>query len=112
MPVPYLAGALRGWTTATTVRLITKTVVNHKIVQTQTDTVLNINRQPVPSANVDEKPEEQRTWKWWAIIVQEGPLLKTDDQIIIGGLRFLIKKASDWSESGFQKYECIEGGQA
>lgn len=111
MAVPYLAGALKGWTTKTSVILITQSVVNHQTTEAETATILDINRQPVPAARVNQKPEEQRTWKWWSFIIKQGPLLKTDDIIIIDSIRYRIKSSSNWSESGFTKYEAIEDYQ-
>lgn len=109
MPVPYMANTLRGWTKVTAVKLITQSVVDHKTVKTETDAKLDINFQPMPAAKVNRKPEEERTWKWWSIIIKRGPLLKTNDRIIRpSGQVFKIEQASDWSESGFTKYEAIE----
>ena len=113
MPVPYMAGALRGWTKPTVVKLITQTVVDHETVETPTDITLDVNFQPMPAATVNRKPPEQRTWKWWSIIVKKGQLLKTDDIIITASSqRFKIQSANDWSESGFTKYEAIEDYEA
>ena len=109
MPVPYMAGALRGWTRKTNVLVITQSVVNHQTVESSSPKTLDINFQPMPAAKVNRKPEEQRTWLWWSIIIKRGPILKTDDIIVrASGQRFRIQSANDWSESGFTKYEAIE----
>lgn len=109
MAVPYLAGALKGWTKKTSVKVVTQSVVDHKTINTTSDKILDINFQPMPAAKVNRKTEEQRTWSWWSIIIKKGPLLKTDDIIIrSSGQRFKIESANDWSESGFTKYEAIE----
>jgi hypothetical protein len=111
MAVPYLAGALKGWTTKTSVTTIVQTVVNHQTVETETATTLDINRQPMPAAKVNKKPEEERTWKWWSFIVKQGPLLKSNDKIVIDSITYRIMSANNWSESGFTKYEAIEDYQ-
>ena len=110
MAVPQMAGALRGWVKPTTINIITQTVVNHKTVDTPSTVKLKINFQPMPAATVNRKPEEQRTWIWWSIIIRDRTtLLKTDDIIVRpDGLRFKIQSAKDWRESGFSKYEAIE----
>lgn len=111
MAVPYMKNTLRGWVKPTSVKLVIQSVINHKTVSTETSTILKLNKQPLKASIVERKPPEQRTWKWWSIIVKDGILLKTDDVIIIAGLRYKIQSARDWTESGFQKYEAIEGYQ-
>lgn len=110
MSVPYVGGALKGWTRKTPVKIVTQTVVQHQTVQSTKDATLNINFQPMPAAKVNRKPEEQRTWKWWSIFIAGTSVkLETDDIIIRpSGQRFRIQSANDWTESGFSKYEAIE----
>ena len=110
MPVPYMGNTTKGWTKKTPVKLVTQSVVNHQTSESTKDTTLNINFQPMPAATVNRKPEEQRTWIWWSIIIRDkSVILKTDDKIIRPtGQRFKIQSAKDWRESGFSKYEAIE----
>ena len=103
-----MARTLRGWVRNTNVRIITQSVVDFESAEAETDTVLKINKQPVPTEKVTQLPEYDRAWKWWSFIVQAGPLLKIDDIIEISGVGYRIKEISDWSESGFQKYKAIE----
>jgi len=114
MPVPYLGGALKGWTRKTTVKVIVQSVVNHETVETPTEKPYPANFQPMPPAKVARKPEEQRTWKWWSVIIRDRTvLLKTDDRIIDAeGFIYKIQQASDWRTSGFTKYEAIEDFEA
>ena len=111
--VPYMANTLNGWTSETPVEVLTQTLVNHKTdyITDPNITTLDLNKQPTPQTKVDRKPLEQRAWKWWSVIVKEGPLLKVDDVIIIDNIRYKIQGISNWSESGFQKYECTEDYQ-
>ena len=110
MPVPYLGGALRGWTRRTKIKVISQSVINHKTVETESEITADINFQPMPSFQVNRKPEEQRTWSWWSIIIRNPVvILKTDDIIIKpSGQRFRVQSGNDWRESGFSKYETIE----
>lgn len=109
MPVPYLAGALKGWTTKRGCKVITKSIVDFEVSESESDITVDVNIQPMPAATVNRKPEEQRTWKWWSMIIKsDSVLLKTDDIILIGTQRFKVQSANDWRESGFSKYETIE----
>lgn len=110
MPVPYLGNAIKGWTRLTDVKIVTQSIVNHLKVESTEDATLDINFQPMPDFKVNRKPEEQRTWIWWSIIIKNpSVILKTDDIIIRpSGQRFRIQSGNDWTESGFSKYEAIE----
>lgn len=110
MPVPYLGNAMKGWTRKTDIKIVTQSIVDHQTTESTADANLDINFQPVPAFKVNRKPEEQRTWKWWSIIIKNPTvILKTDDIIIRPtGQRFRIQSGNDWTESGFSKYEAIE----
>lgn len=109
MPVPYLAGALRGWTRKIQFKIVTKTVANNRVSKTTETVTLNCNLQPMPQQRVNKKPEEQRSWRWWSLIVKEGPILKPDDTVTDPYSRtFTIMGVNDWTESGFQKYEAVQ----
>jgi len=110
MPVPYLGGALKGWTRKTNITIITQSVVDHETVESESTISYPANLQPMPAAKVNRKPEEQRTWKWWSVIIRDKTLLLSTDDIIKvdSGKKFRIDQASDWRESGFTKYEAIE----
>jgi hypothetical protein len=112
MKPPYIAGALKGWTAKLTVMFITKTVVDHRVQEVKTSAVVDINYQPMPPAQVARKPEEQRTWIWWTLIIKgQAPLLKTDDTVSVNGLNFRIQNARDWRTSGASIYEAIQDFQ-
>lgn len=108
MAVPNLANAVRGWTQRRTIQIVSKPVVNHQVVETRSDVTLDINLQPMPAQEVVRRPEDQREWKWWNVIIRRGPLLNIDDVLIADGIDYRIVKVHNWSESGFQKYEAIE----
>lgn len=110
MPVPQLQGAVKGWTRMTTVEIQTQSVVNHKTVEIFQNVTRPMNFQPMPPAQVARKPEEQRTWTWWSVIIRDRTLLlKTDDKIVDSyGRTFRVEKANDWRTSGFTKYEAVE----
>ena len=110
MPVPYLGNALKGWIKKTNITIISQSVVDHEVVEAETPKTYQANFQPMPAAKVNRKPEEQRTWKWWSvIIIDKIVLLETDDIIQDdSGKKFRIEQANDWRESGFTKYEAVE----
>lgn len=82
MPVPYLGNVLKGWAKKTKITVITQTVVDHETVESKSDNVYLANFQPMPAAKVNRKPEEQRTWKWWSVIIKDKTVLFSTDDII------------------------------
>lgn len=110
MAVPNLRRAVRGWVKTQTAQVTTQSIVNHRPTETTSSITAKMNFQPMPPAQVNRKPEEQRTWKWWSIIIQSKTvLLKTDDIIVDeNGLSLRVEKANDWRTSGFSKYEARE----
>lgn len=112
MKPPYIEGALKGWTAELLVTFVMKTVVDHQVTDVTTSAVVDINYQPMPPAQVARKPEEQRTWIWWTLIIKgPAPLLKTDDMVSVNGLNFRIQNARDWRTSGASIYEAIQDFQ-
>ena len=106
--VPYLATAIRGWTQKRQVELVTQTVVSHVPTESRVTTQLDINIQPTPAQEVIRRPEDQRSWKYWTLIVREGPVLDIDDVAVVESISYRITHVHNWSESGFQKYQAIE----
>jgi hypothetical protein len=112
MRVPYLGGALKGWTAPTPVRDVTQTVVDHEVVEIATDLTLDMNAQPMPPSQVNRKPEEQRTWLWWTFIIRgsvPSTVLKVDSVVFLKGKTFRVQSGlRDWTTSGFSICEAIE----
>lgn len=112
MSIPNVSGALRGWTKKIPVIIIFQEIVDHKKVESESPAVkLEINLQPMPFEQIEKKPEEQRSWKWYSLWVRFGALLKTDDKIIIENVKYRIMKSGNWRDGGYQFYEVIEDYQ-
>lgn len=108
-PFPDVSGALRGWTNRTGVRIITKEVQSHKVVETAIRTQANMILQPMPSQQVNRKPTEQRSWRWWSLWVDcEFQRLEVDTVIVMDGISYRIEKVDDWQQGGFRHYEAVE----
>lgn len=109
MAVPNVSGAIRGWTKKQEVRLVTKTVVNAKVTQTATTIILNMNLQPLQPEKVNRKPEDQRAWKWFSILVKSGyQKMDIDNVVIVSGIPYRIESVQNWETSGYVRYEAHE----
>lgn len=113
MAVPNMSDVLVGWTKKRTMRVITKNFVNGKRSDTPVEVVLPINIQPMPTREIDRKPEGQRNWIWWTLLVRDKNFLfKPDDLFILGTAQYRVEKINDWRESGYSKYEVREDYQS
>lgn len=108
--IPNMRNTMRGWTKPYEVLIITFGIDSDRGTRTQiaNPMTLQINKQPTPANKVQRRPSEQWSWKWWSLIVIDGPRLQNDDAIVIDGMRYRIEEVSDWSESGFMKYQTVE----
>jgi uncharacterized repeat protein (TIGR02543 family) len=109
MAMPNVSGALTGWTKNKQVLIVTKSVVNNLVQQIAAVKIINMNIQPLQAWKVNRKPEEQRTWNWYSILVKVGqPQLEIDSIIIVDGIAYRIDSIQPWSESGYVRYEATE----
>ena len=115
MSIPNVSGALRGWTKKTTVKVVTKKIVNYRTVEDTTDATLDLMITPMGPERVARKPEEQRSWAWYVAHIKSlsGMVpLKLDDKIIMpSGKTYRVQGPSDWSMAGFYAYEMAEDYQ-
>jgi hypothetical protein len=111
MGIPKVSGALKGWTKKRTVIIITQNVVDHDVVEVETPITLSINIQPLPATILNQKTEEERSWKWFSLWIKGSTVLENQDIAIIDGVRYRVMKNSDWSPAGYTNYEVKEDFQ-
>ena len=107
MSMPNVRNVLKGWTKRQTAYVIRKQNVDFEVVELIENKPLRIMAVPMPPEKVMKKPEGQRSWKWFTVFTYSSLKLNTDDKII-ADKTYLIMSKSDWSESGFLSYDCIE----
>lgn len=109
MSIPRVSSALRGWTKKRTVKIIEKTVVNYLTVYRAEIVRLDIFLAPLQPEKIRRKPEEQRAWKWYDVVIKAGARqLKIDDRIEVGGVVYVIDSVQPWDEGGYRRYEATE----
>jgi hypothetical protein len=110
MPFPNVSNALNGWTRRVSARVVTKSIVDHRVVETVADATMDIVLQPMPAQEVNRKPEEQRSWKWWSLWVKAGQQeLDIDDVVVVDGVGYRVSKINDWTQGGYRSYDAVEG---
>lgn len=109
MSIPYVANAFRGWTKKRACRVITKSVIAHRVQLTAREKTFDIMVAPLQPEVIARKPEEQRSWKWWSILTKSSnPLLSVEDQIVVDGITYVINSVDPWNEAGFRHYEATQ----
>jgi hypothetical protein len=112
MAVPYLAGALKGFTKNRTIKIIAKTPApgGKRVYSVVAEDEYQINIQPTAARTVDRKPQEERSWSWWSIILKDNTVYFANGTRFVDeyGKQYKIQSGRDWRESGFTKYEAIE----
>lgn len=109
MSIPNVSGALRGWTKKRNVRIIEKTVINYLTTYRAEIVCLDLFIAPLQPEKIRRKPEEQRSWKWYGIVIKSGKReLKINDQIQVAGIVYVIDSVQPWDEGGYRRYEATE----
>ena len=109
MSVPIVSGAFRGWTKRREVRIVTKTVVDHLVQSIAQIVMMDIMIQPLQPEKINRKPEEQRSWKWFSIIMKARNIeLPIDSQVWVDGIAYKIESRQPWTEAGYRRYEATQ----
>lgn len=109
MSIPNVSGAFRGWTKRRAVRIVTKQTVNYLIQQIAELVTMDIMISPLKAEEVNRKPEEQRSWKWYSFLVKGNTReLPIDSQLLVDGLAYRIESRQPWKEAGYRRYHATE----
>ena len=108
MKLPNMKKTLRGWTQWFSVTIRTQKLINHVLDWETSSARIKANLQPIPQTKIDKKVGEERTWKWWTLVIEIGQLLKSQDQIIIKEKKYKIMSVGDYNDYGFRSYEVVE----
>jgi hypothetical protein len=108
MSIPRVGHVVKGWTKRTSVSFVVKTVVNHKVVKTLIETIVDLCLQPMPAEKVNKKPEEQRSWKWFTIFMRSTTELNNNDEIYIADKKYTIISKTAWQDAGYYAFEAVE----
>lgn len=106
--MPNVSGALLNWFQPITLGVLTKTVVDFKLVETVTSiTFLGVWEQQSPES-LEVKEIGERSWDQIGLWTQPGVALKTDDIVTRLGKQYRIMRKYDWSDSGYLQFELVE----
>ena len=106
---PEMYNEFSDWERSITYSAVTKTLINHEIVESAPVSVtISCLVYPAKAQELALKPEGQRTWKFWHMISKV--LFNVDDIVTDdNGTQFRIMGKTDWTQAGFYNYDIAEG---
>lgn len=106
--LPNMEGTLLNWFQRVTFTVITKTVVNHVLTETETKTDFLGVIQPLDGKKLAMKPEGQRQWDWYMAHTTVDLDLAVDDKFIYRNVKYRIMAKKNYTEYGYRYYEWVE----
>lgn len=106
--LPQMGDALYSWFQNVTFTLITKTVVNYQLVETEAPLDFRGVVQPFSPKMLMMKPVGQRQWTWLMVHALPDLILKVDDRLVYQGTKFRVMERSDWKEYQYVEYHLAE----
>lgn len=106
--LPNVSGAMRGWFQPLTFTSIVKSVVNHQLVEVETEVAGFGVRVPFSPQQFKLVPEGQRAWKWEAVYTLPSLILNPDDKMVFGGTTYRVMSKQDFKEYGYVLYSIAQ----
>jgi len=109
MSMPYVGHVLNGWTMPYKCYFITQTIKNHVPVNIALVKTLRLCLQPLTPEEVRRKPENERSWKWYSVLVKSSEKeMNTDDLLYAKGIIYRIDTAQPWNDTGYRRYHATQ----
>lgn len=109
--VPDMSVALQNWFQAMIFSIITKTVVNYKVVEASTDINFRGVWQNLSPQQLQLKPEGQRAWRWYQVHAEISLQLFPDQVIVYLEKKYRVMAKIDQSLYGYLEYHLVEDYQ-
>ena len=107
--LPNIQDALLGWMQKITISLLTKSVVDYQLKETNTNYETFGVLQPFTTKQLIIKPIGQRAWNWYSLWLKGTDIeLHMDDVFLILGKRFRVMQKFEWDQYGFIEYQVID----
>jgi len=106
--VPNVSVAMQNWFQAMIFSIITKTVVNYKVVETKVDMNFRGVWQNLSPQQLQLKPEGQRAWRWYQVHAEISLQLYPDQVINYLGKDYRVMARIDQALYGYLEYHLVE----
>jgi hypothetical protein len=99
---------LAGWQNNMTFHKVTDTIVDGDVVKSVVSTPFQGMFQPMRPRELTFKPEGERNWKWWTLLVRTGLEIENGDIIVDDkGVEYKVMKSQDWSQAGYLQLDLV-----
>ena len=106
--MPHIRSAFAGWMQKVTLVVISQTVIDGFIKDTEATICFRGTIQPLSKEAIALKPEGERSWQWLQIHSIDRCLnLKTNDKIRYNGVKYKVMNIWDYSLNGFIEYDVV-----
>ena len=108
MRQPKVDFVLNCWSEPIELIKITTSVVDYQNVRTEE--IINFKGviQPLKAEQINIKPLETRSWKWFMIHTRAEIAINTNDKIEIDSKEYKVMDKNDYNRNGFYEYHIIE----
>lgn len=107
--MPQISAAFAGWLTSITLVIITQTIVEGFVEDSESEITFKGVIQPLMPKAIALKPEGQRDWGWLMIHCFSGSLnLSPNDRIIYNSQKYKIMATKDYSLDNYIEYHLVE----
>ena len=106
--LPNMSAAVMAWMQPMTGTVITSTVEDYVVQETETEASFLGVRVPFKAQQLDKKPEGQRAWRWDVLYTTVEFLLSPNDVIVFRGNRYRVDAKLDYSEYGYYEYHIVQ----
>jgi len=106
--LPNMSNVIRAWMQPITFTVITKAIVDHQEVETESSVETTAVRVPLKPQELLVKPEGQRAWRWQHIFALTTLELNPDDVVVFDSIRYRVMAKQDFQEYGYIDYEICE----
>ncbi|TDE17712.1 hypothetical protein [Dyadobacter psychrotolerans] len=111
--MPQMKAAFTGWTQKITFKLITQTVVDGFVVDSEKTVVFNGTIQPLSAEEVILKPEGQRFWEWLDVHVMGTTVpLRNNDRVSYNGTLYKVMASKDYSLNNYMEFHIVRDYEA
>jgi hypothetical protein len=106
-PGPQMGDVLAGWFKRLDLIRVVKKTVDYKTVETLLPVTTFGVIVALGAADLERKPEGQRTWTWKRLHCTPELILKTDDAIQYKGVRYRVESVGNYDDNGFVFYDVV-----
>lgn len=105
--LPNVYDAMTDYFQPMTFEVVTKTVLNFQLIETQVSTSFQGVFQPFSENQLQMLPRGQRDWDWQWLHADPSLTLRTDDVVLYLETQYRVAARKDYSKYGYVEYRLV-----